>query len=96
MSTREEIIQERLGRYFQLAAQIAKGKSLEREDYVLQKFRNVVPNALRALEKIREGTGNECDECGDEISPERLAAVPAAIRCNACQKKYESRPGVRT
>jgi DnaK suppressor protein len=38
----------------------------------------------RALEKLDEGTYGVCDRCGGAIAPERLAAVPWAVRCVAC------------
>jgi DnaK suppressor protein len=34
-----------------------------------------------ALERIEDGTFNECDECGDEIAEARLRALPFAVRC---------------
>lgn len=30
-----------------------------------------------------------CEDCGDDIAAERLAALPAAQRCLACQQKHE-------
>lgn len=35
----------------------------------------------RALEKLDEGTYGVCDECGRPIPPERLDAIPWAVRC---------------
>jgi DnaK suppressor protein len=35
----------------------------------------------RALEKLGEGTYGVCDVCGSRIGPERLAAIPWAVRC---------------
>lgn len=31
----------------------------------------------------------ECEDCGNFISEKRLKAMPSAIRCLACQEKYE-------
>jgi DnaK suppressor protein len=42
-----------------------------------------------AERKLREGTYGICEECGKEISEERLAAVPYAVRCLADEEKYE-------
>ncbi|OPY07880.1 MAG: RNA polymerase-binding transcription factor DksA [Syntrophaceae bacterium PtaB.Bin095] len=42
-----------------------------------------------ALEKIREGTYGVCEECGDEIGPGRLKAVPLAKLCVTCQSRNE-------
>lgn len=36
------------------------------------------------------GTGSsECIDCGEPIEPARLIAMPRAVRCVACQTKYE-------
>jgi DnaK suppressor protein len=44
-----------------------------------------------SLRKIDEGTYGHCDDCGDEISPERLKVLPFAIRCRDCQEDEEER-----
>lgn len=38
----------------------------------------------RALAKLGEGTYGTCDGCGAEIAPERLEAIPWAVRCVRC------------
>lgn len=35
----------------------------------------------RALEKLDDGTYGVCDVCGESIAPERLEAIPWAVRC---------------
>ncbi len=42
-----------------------------------------------ALMKLREGTYGVCEECGGEISAERLKVLPFAIYCRDCQEKKE-------
>ncbi len=42
-----------------------------------------------ALSKLKEGTYGICEECGDEISEERLRIMPFAIYCRDCQEKKE-------
>lgn len=42
-----------------------------------------------ALRKLSEGTYGVCDECGDEISEERLKILPFAIFCRDCQEERE-------
>ena len=42
-----------------------------------------------ALQRIREGTFGECVNCGSEINPKRLEAVPWTRYCIACQEKQE-------
>ena len=37
-----------------------------------------------ALDRIANGSYAVCKLCGDEISTDRLAAVPHAVTCNAC------------
>lgn len=42
-----------------------------------------------ALGRIADGTYGECDSCGLEIAPARLAAQPSALRCVECQTQLE-------
>ena len=44
-----------------------------------------------ALHRLDQGTYERCEECGEEISPERLRALPRARRCMPCQVKVERR-----
>ena len=37
-----------------------------------------------AIARIDEGSYGRCSRCGGEISPQRLAAMPAAIHCFDC------------
>ena len=43
-----------------------------------------------ALQRIREGEFGECVNCGNEINPKRLEAVPWTRYCIACQEKLEN------
>jgi RNA polymerase-binding transcription factor len=43
-----------------------------------------------ALERLEEGTYGRCNECGDEISPQRLRALPFAVRCKDCEEAREN------
>jgi RNA polymerase-binding transcription factor DksA len=45
-----------------------------------------------ALLRIARGTWGYCVDCGEEIEPERLAALPSASRCLRCQARAEN-PG---
>ena len=45
-----------------------------------------------AERRLAEGTYGICDECGVEISEERLKVVPYALCCVACQQRREG-PG---
>ncbi|UCG79095.1 MAG: TraR/DksA C4-type zinc finger protein, partial [Nitrospirota bacterium] len=42
-----------------------------------------------ALRKLNEGTYGLCEECGDEISKERLTVLPFAILCIECKEQKE-------
>jgi DnaK suppressor protein len=42
-----------------------------------------------ALQRIREGGFGECVNCGNDINPKRLEAVPWTRHCIACQEKLE-------
>lgn len=42
-----------------------------------------------ALRKLKEGTYGICDDCSEDISPERLRVLPFAIYCRDCQEKKE-------
>lgn len=41
----------------------------------------------KSLEKIKNGTYGVCEECGMDISPERLEANPSAKKCMHCASK---------
>jgi RNA polymerase-binding transcription factor DksA len=43
----------------------------------------------QALAKIENGTYGRCDLCGGAIAPARLAALPYASLCIACQSRME-------
>ena len=51
--------------------------------------RQLVANLTQALERIRQGTFGECAECGNEIEPKRLEAIPWARHCLKCQEVRE-------
>jgi len=44
-----------------------------------------------ALKRIAEGVFGECVDCQKTIALPRLQATPAAMRCIACQTKFESK-----
>jgi DnaK suppressor protein len=45
----------------------------------------------KARSKLEEGTYGICEECGEEISERRLAAVFHAIHCIKCAEQSEQR-----
>ncbi len=44
-----------------------------------------------ALRRLEQGTYGRCTECGNEIEPARLAAIPEAATCVRCQADLEAR-----
>jgi len=40
-----------------------------------------------ALQKFEEGTYGKCDDCGKDIAPERLEALPQASLCLDCKAR---------
>ena len=42
-----------------------------------------------ALQRLGEGRYSTCVVCGEEIEPQRLAAVPYTDRCIACAERAE-------
>jgi len=42
-----------------------------------------------ALSRLEEGTYGRCFECGEEISEQRLRALPFAVRCKDCEEARE-------
>jgi DnaK suppressor protein len=42
-----------------------------------------------ALSRLEEGTYGNCFECGEEISQQRLRALPFAVRCKDCEEARE-------
>ncbi len=51
--------------------------------------RKLIQKILTALNKIKEGTYGECEECGEPISRERLKARPEATLCINCKEEQE-------
>jgi RNA polymerase-binding protein DksA len=58
--------------------------SMESEESLLRKIEE-------ALQHIRDGSYGQCADCGDEISSERLEALPFANLCVKCQQEEERR-----
>lgn len=42
-----------------------------------------------ALARLEEGSFGYCFECGEEISEQRLRALPFAVRCKDCEEARE-------
>ncbi|HKN18414.1 MAG TPA: TraR/DksA family transcriptional regulator [Dissulfurispiraceae bacterium] len=48
-----------------------------------------------ALKRLDEGSYGYCEECGEEISMERLKVIPFALLCRDCQEAMEQQPRQR-
>jgi DnaK suppressor protein len=62
------------------------------EDISLKQLSTHRENLLKideALRKLDEGTYGMCEDCGEEISEERLQVIPFAIYCIDCKEKRE-------
>lgn len=55
----------------------------------LDRESNLLRNVRSALRRINEGTFGTCLHCEEEISAKRLAAVPWAPFCIACQEQAD-------
>ena len=55
----------------------------ERESRLMRKIN-------RALETLNNGDFGICEECGEEISEERLKARPMAVLCIECKRNEEA------
>jgi DnaK suppressor protein len=52
--------------------------------------RKLIAKIRDALDRIEEGTFGICEECGEDISAERLEARPVTTLCIECKKKQEN------
>jgi len=52
--------------------------------------RKLILKIKEALARIEDGTFGICEECGEEISEERLKARPVTTLCIACKTKAEA------
>ena len=51
--------------------------------------RNTLKLIEEALDRLTEGTFGECINCGEEITPKRLDAIPWTPHCIRCQELQE-------
>ena len=59
----------------------------DRRTALLSIERKMLAQVEDALTRLDEGTYGTCLKCGEEISPERLEAVPFATLCIRCQQE---------
>jgi DnaK suppressor protein len=51
--------------------------------------RNTLKLTEEALDRIEDGSFGECANCGEEIAPKRLDAIPWTPHCIRCQELVE-------
>ena len=56
---------------------------------LLETHRESLLKIDESLRKLREGSYGTCEDCGGEITAERLRVMPFAILCRDCQEKKE-------
>jgi len=56
-----------------------------------QNLERLLEQVEGALARFVRGTYGLCEQCGKEIDPARLKALPYAILCLSCQQRRESR-----
>ena len=57
--------------------------------------RKLILKIREALKRIEDGTFGICEECGDEISLERLKARPVTTLCIECKRRQEAMERLR-
>jgi len=67
---------------FEQAKDLALRRNLEQEMEMIES----------ALRKISKGDFGLCENCGEQIDPARLEALPQARFCLPCQKRLEKLP----
>lgn len=53
---------------------------------MIEQLRSAHREVAGALARIAEGTYGKCENCGQQIPPERLVALPATRLCVACKQ----------
>ena len=56
---------------------------------ITQRQSNMIRKIKFALEKLNTGSYGICEECGEEISHQRLIARPMATLCINCKREQE-------
>lgn len=57
---------------------------------LIQMKAETLQKIIEALSRLEEGAYGNCFECGEEISPKRLRALPFAVRCKDCEEAREN------
>ncbi len=71
-----------------IAGELLEEEIEQTEEIFIEEGERRIAEARRAL---TDGTYGTCRDCGQEIPPARLEAVPEAVRCVGCQRRFEGR-----
>lgn len=61
--------------------------SKERQNALTDRMQDTLQQVEAALQRIDQGDYGVCTQCGKNISPGRLTALPYAENCIACQEQ---------
>ena len=86
--TYEALKQETHGDKADIAFQTYEKQSLVNSS---QKDKDKLEALNNALKRIEDGSYGKCIDCKDEISEDRLTAIPYTLRCVNCMAKYEDK-----
>lgn len=67
-------------------------EGMDAEILVERNEREILEQVEAALVRIQEGTFGECEDCGREISGERLEVIPYTPYCVDCSRAHEMEP----
>jgi RNA polymerase-binding transcription factor DksA len=71
-----------------IAGELLEEEIEQTEEIFIEEGERRIAEARRAL---ADGTYGTCRDCGQAIPPARLEAVPEAVRCVECQRRFEGR-----
>lgn len=57
---------------------------LDKNLALVQELETKLNSVRKTRQKIKEGTYGKCENCGSDITPERLKAMPEANKCITC------------
>lgn len=74
-----------------------EGAQTEHEAFTLARLGETQRRELQqidaAIARLDAGEYGVCRDCGQEIDPRRLAALPYAVLCTECATRRERKPG---
>ncbi len=85
--SRADVAQEHFDRPEDSPAQVASARDLE---FAINEHETAELDQIdQALKRLDQGVYGICVDCGMEVAPARLQALPQAARCMPCQEKAE-------